>query len=178
MVRRPPMSVRSAGQHDCFALGELLHAALDHAPSSWLGPEDLDRDRLEAGRDLLETAGDKGHDLLVVDVEEGLAGLALVAPKDLARESHVADLAVLVHPGARRSGLGSALVAAALESARRRDDVLKVATRIAAGDEALRRTIARSGPFRRERVEREALAWQGRHADLEVWGLWIGPESP
>ena len=92
--------------------------------------------------------------------------------RELVRAHHVGDLTVLVHPLARGRGGGRQLVSAIITAASTATWPHKLAVRVAADDEPLRRTLLSTGaPWVRERVEQGALRRGTALFDVERWGL-------
>ncbi|MGM0576781.1 MAG: N-acetyltransferase family protein [Myxococcota bacterium] len=167
------MTIRPAELSDAVALGWLLVESLDDAPSADRGPDDFSDDPVEVGSALVERAMRRNHRLLVADVPEGLCGVVRLAPRELLRSRHVADLDLLVHPVARRLGVGSALAGIAVRTAVEAPEVSKLSARVAADDEVLAATLDTSGPWGLERVERAALSRDARLVDVEIRSLWV-----
>lgn len=167
------IAVRQVRFDDSVALGTLVLEAVYEAPSSGHGPEDLAEDALIVGGDLAEACREGRELVLVAELGGSLAGVARVRQRPLVRSRHVADLEVLVHPAARRCGVGTALIREAIGQADRRPDVRKMSTRVAEDDEGLRAALARTGRWRRERVETLALFRDGALHHWEVWSLGV-----
>ncbi len=167
------IAIRQVRFDDSVALGTLVLEAVHHARSSSHGPGDLADDALVVGGDLAEASREGRELVLIAELGGALAGMARVRQRPLHRSRHVADLEVLVHPAARRQGVGEALVREAIGRADGRRDVRKVSVRVAEDDEALRRTLARSGRWRRERVETLALFRDGELHHWEVWSMGV-----
>ncbi len=153
---------REARVRDAFALGTLVHEALEAAPSSEAGAHELDDDALSLGVNLL---GGAGVDVIVAEVDGFLAGLARVGRREFLRAQHIADVQLLVHPAARGQGAGRALLEHVWEAFVVGGVYGKLAARVAADDPASRVTFERAG-WVLERTERGALS-RGR-----------GPRSP
>ncbi|MCB9728091.1 MAG: GNAT family N-acetyltransferase [Deltaproteobacteria bacterium] len=171
MVRGSPLRVRAAGYEDGVPIGWLVLDGLDDAPSSDRGPVDVGDEPVDIGTAIVETALARDALLYVAEDEDGVLGAGRVGARELVRSRHVGDLAVLVHPRARRRGVGRALMEALVGGAEASRRFEKLAVRIAADDEALRRTVMGSGAWRLERLEIGALARGERRIDVEVMGL-------
>ncbi|MEZ4268599.1 MAG: GNAT family N-acetyltransferase [Myxococcota bacterium] len=155
-------------------IGWLILDGLDDAPSGDRGLADVGDEPVDVGSGIVEAAIGNGAWLWVADEHEGIAGGVRVTGRELQRSRHVGDLVVLVHPTARRRGVGTALVKAIVEAARNSSRFSKLSARVAADDEALRRTLMASGPWELERVEIGALARGAARVDVHVFGLQVG----
>ncbi len=166
------MRTRRADPGDVAAVGALVIASLNDAPSSVYAREDLALDALEIGRDLVEAAIAAGDVAWILETGDQVAGVAVARRRALIRASHIGDLSLLVHPLARGRGCGRTLMQAVIEAARRSATMHKLALRIASDDEALTRIVLGCGaPWVRERVEVGMLRRRADILDMVVWGL-------
>lgn len=145
---------RVAGARDAFALGTLVREGLAQAPSAEVAPHELDDDALSLGVNVL---GGAGVDVVVAEVDGFLAGLVRVARRDFLRAQHIADIQLLVHPAARGSGAGQALLGHVWEAFVVGGVYGKLAARVADDDPGSLAIFRRAG-WVLERTERGALA--------------------
>jgi GNAT superfamily N-acetyltransferase len=174
MVRGETLTVRPADYEDGVPIGWLILDGLDDAPSGDRGLVDVGDEPVDIGSGIVESAISNGAWLWVADERDGIAGGVRLTGRELTRSRHVGDLVVLVHPTARRRGVGTAMVKAIVEAARQSARFAKLSARVAADDEALRRTLMASGPWALERVEIGALARGAMRVDVQVFGLLVG----
>jgi GNAT superfamily N-acetyltransferase len=171
------VKVRPADYEDGVPIGWLVLDGLDDAPSADRGVVDVGDEPVEIGSGIVEAAIASGAWLWVADEPDGIAGVVRVTARGLMRSRHVGDVEVLVHPSARRRGVGRELVRAIVDAARASARFAKLAARVAADDEALRRALMAAGPWRLERVETAALGRGVTRVDVEVYGLHLAESA-
>ncbi len=169
------MITRKARLGDTHAVGSMICDALAHSPSSVFDRADLAVDEFEVGRELMSAPLAAGDLVWVLEAGQQIAGFALARARTLHRSSHVADLALVVHPIARGRGGGATLLAAIEGAARDAADLHKLVHRVAVDDEALKATLrSSSSPWVCERHECEGLRRGAHFVDTELWGLVVG----
>ncbi|TNF32622.1 MAG: GNAT family N-acetyltransferase [Deltaproteobacteria bacterium] len=162
--------IRPADPADAVAIGRIMLRAFRDAPSAPYEAEELGEDVEGLGRDLLRSARSDGHLMLVTEVGATPVAVARVAPRDLARSHHIAQVVLCVDPEWRGRGVGEATLRAAEERAFSELRVERLELRIASNDEALL-ALARRGGYRCERTERGALFTAGSAKDLFFYVL-------
>lgn len=105
----------------------------------------------------------------------GVAGyIRLVPPTDLECNAHVRQIQGLaVDPGARRRGVGQALIEAACGRARRQGAV-RITLRVLGHNEPARELYAAAG-FAVEGVLRGEFMLEGKYVDDVLMGRWLQP---
>ena len=156
----PTVILRALGPDDAEAYRPLRLAALQDAPSAFASSyeEEVARDpaatreRLRAGPDSVTFGAFRdGH----------LVGTSTIVRQPRRKERHKAYLVgMYVDPGARRAGIGRALVAAVLERARSMPGLRQVLLGVEAGNAAARALYEGFG-FEAFGYEREALIVDG-----------------
>jgi GNAT superfamily N-acetyltransferase len=173
--RRP--SYRLAQESDTVALGILILEGLLQSPSTETEASEMPSDPQILGEDLILGTMEKENALLMVaDIEDQLAAVIRLTPRDLVHARHVGDVQLLVHPNARAQGIGAGLLHALAMKATAQGTV-KLAMRIADDDRGLQRTVSRCG-WQRERREHLALRREEHLRSIEVWALHLGHDAP
>ena len=167
--------VRPATFHDTLALGLLIQEALPLSPSSVLNEGTVLQEAFLTGSEVLEGAMVGTEDLLIAEVDEEVAGLVLVKPKELVRSRHVARLQLVVHPEAPGQEVRVALLRAALERSAERA-LIKVVMDVAQPDRELQSLVEQDELWWTERLRRGAVYWNGARIDVTTWACWVkGP---
>lgn len=160
----PALRVRTLEPDDATSLIALRREALVSAPLAFAAsPEDDVGLSLDFVRSSLGT-GDNSA-VFGAFLGERIVGMAGVAREGKRKFRHKAIVwGMFVTPDARRSGAGTALLAAAIERARSWPGVVQVHLSVSETAEDARRLYARAG-FREWGNEPRALEWDGRFAD-------------
>lgn len=175
---RPPapgtvgVTVRPATDADVAAIVDLFEAVVDEG--RWLGTEPpLDRDH-HVERLARELADPGGTTVLVAAGPDG----AVIGHLHLSlRRYGVADFGMFVAAGWRGRGVGSALVAAAVEAARE-SGAHKVALEVWPDNRAAISLYARFGFVEEGRLRRHYRRRNGALWDAVVMGLVLDEQSP
>jgi ribosomal protein S18 acetylase RimI-like enzyme len=112
---------------------------------------------------------------LVAEVGQAVAGfLRLATPTPLPENAHVLEVSALaVHPDYRRSGVGSALLSAAVQHGRSRG-ARKLSLRVLDTNEAAVALYERNG-FQREGVLRAEFIIDGAYVDDVIMARYLDP---
>ena len=164
--------VRAATFHDTLAVGQLIQAALPLSPSSTLNEGVIPHNAFITGSELLEGPMSGIEDLLIAEVDEEVAAIAHLKPKELVRSRHVARLQLLIHPEVPRKQVEDALMQSALERSAERG-LIKLVIDVAQPDLELAALVERGQGWWSERVRRGALRWRGSAVDVTTWARWI-----
>ncbi|MEE2779016.1 MAG: GNAT family N-acetyltransferase [Myxococcota bacterium] len=164
--------MRAATFHDTLAVGQLIQVALPLSPSSTLNEGAIPHNAFITGSELLEGPMTGIEDLLIAEMDEEIAAMAHLKPKELVRSRHVARLQLLIHPDIPREPVEDALMQAALERGAERG-LTKVVIDVAHPDLELAALVERGQGWWSERVRRGALRWQGSAVDVTTWARWI-----
>jgi len=161
--------IRWAHRSDAHAVGMLVLDALEDAPSSEVGLEDVYTDPREFGEQLL---GGAAAVLVIERLGHGILGGARIVPREFIRASHVAEVAIVVHPQFRGRGVGRTLVQGVERELQEEGRYSKLVVRVAADDLGLA-TVLKQVPaaWTRERVERNALCRHGQTLDMHLYAL-------
>jgi GNAT superfamily N-acetyltransferase len=163
MITIRPMEIT-----DVVPLGELVLEAVGEAPSS---PRELDEypgSPLLVG-DEISACEEDALAPLVAELHGDLAGFASFERRSMARSSHVVEIRILVHPKARRKGVGATLLTGARRHGLEITGVEKVVMSLAGDDVALRATLAQDPGWQREQCAPGAYARPGGSVDVEAW---------
>lgn len=167
------VTVRPLLPDDVPALLPLRREALETAPLAFgSSPEDDTRGGSET---FMRASLADGANAAVIGAFAGerLVGMVGIVRGGTVKERHRAHIwGMYVTPAHRQSGIGAALVAAAVERARGWDGVIQVGLSATEAAEGAARLYRRAG-FREWGVEPRALCWRGeyvgeRHFVLEV----------
>ncbi|MCB9734313.1 MAG: GNAT family N-acetyltransferase [Deltaproteobacteria bacterium] len=168
MGRGATLTIRGAREQDAAALGSLLMAATERAPSSLYDADELGDDPRGLGEDVLDAARRDGSLVLVGEVGGELVGMVRAMPREFVRCAHVATVGVLVAPGWRRRGVGGAMLEEVAQRAFDRGGIERLEVHVAEDDGGLAALVGRHG-FRAARVERGALVRDGARKDLSLF---------
>jgi GNAT superfamily N-acetyltransferase len=170
------ITVRPMEITDVVPLGELVLEALGQAPSS---PRELDE---YPGSPLLvgdEVSASEEDALapLVAELGGALAGFACFERRTMARSSHVIEIRILVHPKARRQGVGGRLLEGAGRQGMCAPRATKLVMTLAQDDVALRATLRRATGWGCEQRSPGAYARGDDRVDVETWATFGLPQA-
>ena len=165
--------VRPAKSSDWHAVGVLVQEAIFDAPSSLYTFEDLPIDPLKLGQQLTRLGEEDVAACLVADVGLGLGGVCHVLWGEFSRCRHSVHASLLVHPGARRQGVGRELLRVMAERFREDREISKISLSVSETDPVLERLVASEG-WCLERVSPLALDLAGKKVALRLWALDVG----
>ena len=169
------MSVRLATNEDAVGLGTLIREALEDAPSAEIEVWEVEADPLALGRRLVEAGPDEDAGfVLVAEIRGEMAGIARVVRRSLARSRHVGEVQLVVHPSARGTGVGRALLETVVRQAATSEgpQLRKLVARAAEDDAGLVGLLVALG-WERERSETAGLCRGGRLIDVLVFRWWV-----
>jgi RimJ/RimL family protein N-acetyltransferase len=157
----PAMKIRALEPDDAPAVIALRREALSTSPLAFGASLDDDRGlSLESMRSSLASVA--GFAVLGAFEGEALVGMAGILRLEKLKSRHRAMIwGMFVTPTARRRGLGSALLGAAIDYARSWPGVVQVQLSVFDTAEDARRLYRRAG-FREWGKEPRALQWEGR----------------
>ena len=167
--------VRPATSTDWHAVGVLVQEGIFDAPSSLYTLDDLPIDPLKLGQQLTRLGEEDVAVCLVADVGLGLGGICHVLWGEFSRCRHSVHASLLVHPGARRLGVGRELLRVMAEHFRGDDCVSKITLSVSETDQNLERLVVSEG-WRLERASPLALDLEGRKVALRHWALDVAGE--
>ena len=153
---------------DIVPLGELALEAITSAHSS---PQELDevpQSPLILGEEI-SLRGDEDLAPIVAEISGDLAGFASFERRSMARSAHVVEVRLLVHPEARRQGVGHRLMEAVHRRFEGHSSVHKLVMIVAADDDALLRLLESASGWVREQRCRSAWARGAGRVDVESW---------
>ena len=151
--------VRAAVPADVDALVE-LGRSVDAEKELWLT---YDRSRGDERRNLRDVRRNPNVAVFVAETEEGVAGRLSIARNRDPLSPHVAELGLMVAAGARRRGIGSALIEEAVKWARRAGIVKLELTVFPHNAPAI--ALYRKLGFREEGLLRRRYFIDGRYVD-------------
>ena len=163
------ITTRDCELTDIVPLGDLALEALPSAPSSPQEVDEVPGSPLLLGEEI-SFRGD--HDLrpIVAEISGELAGFATFERRSMARSHHVVEVRLLVHPQARRRGVGARLMDEVALKFKDHPNVNKLVMIVAADDAALLHVVDRANGWVREQRCRAAWARGEDRVDVESWG--------
>lgn len=161
---RPEVSIRKARAADLEAYAKNVQSVADEERFIFI--ERVTEERKESMRELFK---DKGCLVIVAEVVEGgkpklVGNLTLTRYGDVEKSRHVRVLGMLVVDGYRGRGIGTKLVAYALDWARAHEGVEKVALGVFSNNERAFRLYEKFG-FKVEGVKKKHYYIAGKHED-------------
>ena len=161
---RPEVRVRRATARDLEQYAKNLQEVADEG--RYLFTEEVKKDRLKSTERMFK---DKSCLAIVAEVGSGrtrrvVGSLTMERYGNVRKTSHVRVLGMLVVKGYREMGIGTKLVAYALEWAKSQKDVEKVVLGVFSNNKRAFRLYEKFG-FKVEGVKRDQYYIDGRHAD-------------
>ena len=163
------MIVSPATFSDLNAIGVLIAESAMHTLSSPHHETEMARESFGLAQDYVGNRIDSGDIALKLEVGEHLAACGVIRPRVLVRSSHVGELLILVHPEARRRGVGQTLMSHLMIAACARSALRKLSVRVNEEDQALRALLGGQGGWVVERVEHNALRIDAVDVAVQVW---------
>lgn len=163
------MIVSPATFSDLNAVGVLIAESAMHAPSSPHHETEMTRESFGLAQDYVANRIDNGDIALKLEVGERLAACGVIRPRVLVRSSHVGELLILVHPGARRRGVGQTLMSHMMIAARARSALRKLSVRVNEDDQAFLSLLGGQEGWTMERLEHNALRIDAVDVAVQVW---------
>ena len=165
------MIVSPVEPSDLGAIGLLI---AESAMSALSSPHD-EREMIQEGLHLAHmhvgSRVEVGDIALKVERGDQLAAFGVIRPRVLVRSSHVGEAQLLVHPHARRHGIGLLLIEHLTLAACSTSALRKLSMRVNEEDSALISLLRAQTGWARERVELGALTIGDRDVAVEVWGI-------
>jgi RimJ/RimL family protein N-acetyltransferase len=161
---RPEVSVRKAGAGDLERYAKNVQSVADEG--RYIFTERVTEERKESMGKLFK---DKGCLVIVAEVVEGggrklVGNLTLTRYGDVEKSKHVRVLGMLVVDGYRRRGIGTELIAYALDWARAQKGLEKVALGVFSNNRQAFRLYEKFG-FKVEGVKKKHYYVAGKHED-------------
>lgn len=153
---------------DIVPLGALALAAIPSAPSSAQELDEVPQSPLILGEEI-SLQGDESLSPIVAEISGDLAGFVAFERRSMARSAHVVEVRLLVHPDARRQGIGRRLLQAATDRFEAHAGVHKLVMVIASDDLGLLALLRRTSGWVCEQRCEAAWARGAHRIDVESW---------
>jgi putative acetyltransferase len=166
------LSIRSARPEDAALLAE-AERAIARVPGRLASqPDEIDDDAL---RRMIVSLNDQGRGhFLVAERAGAIVGHAFLEPLPLAATAHVVRLAIAVHEGERRRGVGRALMNELLRWARSTSRVEKVELQVRSTNEPAIALYRSLGFVEEGRKTKRLKLAPNEYVDDIYMAMWVG----